>query len=263
MTIIIEREAILTAVIGNHASSQPIPSSYRSPSPSPLLASSPMISHDTAYSSSLSSQVEMLVPSIANSWYTQLRSSPDDGYCMQDPVDDRIPDLEESDDDCTTISSCSSGVREREGMVEERLSVSFHHSLVTEVRTRERTRKEDIAGLFYSCEETQRFRQEYRHERRGVQDDETSTETVSLYSNQTKPTNHHLDTNTNEDSPAAGHRISRVVVVHEDTHETFIDKDLALIKSSLASANNGDVTTGIDDAFFDNDRFWSGQITWY
>jgi len=256
MTIIIEREAILTAVIGNHTSSQPRPSSYRSPSPSPLLASSP-ISHDTAYSSSLSQ--EMLVPSIANSWYTQLRS-PDDGYCMQDPVD-RIPDLEESDDDCTTISSCSSGVREREGMVEERPSVSFHHSLVTEVRTRERTRKEDIAGLFYSCEETQRFRQEYRHERRGVQDDETSTETVSLYSNQTKPTNH-IDTNTNEDSPTAGHRISRVVVVHEDTHETFIDKDLALIKSSLASAN-GDVTTGIDDAFFDNDRFWSGQITWY
>ncbi len=94
------------------------------------------------------------------------------------------------------------------------------------------------------------------------------------------------------------HRISRVVVMHKDFTETFFDRDL---KEKLdlgnisgpsvtngsntgdAAANQNGTTSSIStsgnsaseisspsaickmasDDFFDNDNFWSGQITWY
>ena len=43
------------------------------------------------------------------------------------------------------------------------------------------------------------------------------------------------------------YRISRVVVLHNDKLETFVDHQ--------KEANV--------DGFFDNDSFWSGSITWY
>jgi hypothetical protein len=48
-------------------------------------------------------------------------------------------------------------------------------------------------------------------------------------------------------SPA--YRISRVVVLHNDKLETFVDQE--------AKENHH-----VND-FFDNDSFWSGSITWY
>jgi len=132
---------------------------------------------------------------------------------------------------------------------------------VTEVRTRPRTRPEDVSALFYSCEETQRFRQEYRHERSDVNDDETTpsepapAQSVPLF-------NDNCGIGTKDELlSCTGHRISRVVVMHEDTLETFVDKDMAL-HSAPISLGIGDVTAANDD-FFDTDRFWSGQITWY
>lgn len=248
MTIIIEREAILTAIGASHS---PLPSSScRAPS-------SPH-QHDAAYSPSQPN--ELIVPSLANSWYGELLSQHRGNHTFCSLAEeDNLPDLDDTDDDCTTISSCSSDVRSR---TFARATVTFAELLVTEVRTRPRTRPEDVAALFYSCEETQRFRQEYRHERRVVHDEDTSSssgskesKSVSLFDNKRK-----ID-NPDDSTSTAGHRISRVVVMHEDKLETFIDKDMALIQSSLSSSG-GDVTTA-DDAFFDNDRFWSGQITWY
>lgn len=55
-----------------------------------------------------------------------------------------IPDLDDTDDD----SSCYSCDNERR--------VSFASPLVTEVRTRPRTRQSDLKCLFYSYEDTQR-----------------------------------------------------------------------------------------------------------
>jgi hypothetical protein len=49
------------------------------------------------------------------------------------------------------------------------------------------------------------------------------------------------------------HRISRVVVLHNDKLETFLNHD-AEVKHSK---------TPVNDDFFDNDSFWSGSITWY
>ena len=55
------------------------------------------------------------------------------------------------------------------------------------------------------------------------------------------------------------HRISRVVVMHQDSLETFVDKDLAISTSKVAD----DTCKAASDDFFDNDNFWSGSITWY
>eukprot|EP00557_Chaetoceros_sp_GSL56_P002702 CAMPEP_0176498904 /NCGR_PEP_ID=MMETSP0200_2-20121128/12610_1 /TAXON_ID=947934 /ORGANISM="Chaetoceros sp., Strain GSL56" /LENGTH=106 /DNA_ID=CAMNT_0017897223 /DNA_START=29 /DNA_END=349 /DNA_ORIENTATION=+ len=62
------------------------------------------------------------------------------------------PDLELTDvDDSSSVSSysfSSSASPDRK--------VSWSDPLVTEIRTRDRTRQEDISSLFYSYEETQR-----------------------------------------------------------------------------------------------------------
>jgi len=56
-------------------------------------------------------------------------------------------------------------------------------------------------------------------------------------------------------------RISRVVVLHEDSLETFYDNEIGQeVEPNICSekphlpANN---------EFFDNDNFWSGSIAWY
>jgi hypothetical protein len=50
-------------------------------------------------------------------------------------------------------------------------------------------------------------------------------------------------------SPA--YRISRVVVLHNDKLETFVDQEQ--VKENHHHVHD----------FFDNDSFWSGSITWY
>lgn len=249
MTIKIEREAVLTAIGASHPALPP--SSYRSTSTMPAhhgVAYSPVKPH------------ELIESSMAPSWYAETISHITRGNMCLMAEDDSIPELDDTDDECSTISSFSSVVRSRSPA---RATVTFASTLVTEVRTRPRTRPEDVSALFYSCEETQRFRQQYRQERRGTQEDDTTTspsvastaETVTLFDDDC------MTNKQDETVSTGGHRISRVVVMHEDTLETFIDKDLAAIQPPF-SLGGGDVTTA-DNVFFDNDRFWSGQITWY
>jgi len=248
MTIKIEREAVLTALGASHMS---LPSSsYRS-----TTMALPPHQHEASYSPSKS--IKLIEQPLSSSWHAQaphhLRSDP---CCMLE--DDSIPELEDTDDDCTTVSSCSSDVRSRSF---GRATVTFASVLVTEVRTRPRTRPEDVSALFYSCAETQRFRQEYRHERNEVHDDETTPSEPTPAQTVALPKDKCGIGNKDESLSSSGHRISRVVVVHEDTLETFVDKDMAVHQAPI-SLGAGDVTTASDD-FFDTDRFWSGQITWY
>jgi len=57
------------------------------------------------------------------------------------------------------------------------------------------------------------------------------------------------------------HRISRVIVTHDDISETFYDKCSTPYPKNCASEQIG---RGVDDDdFFDKDSFWSGSITWY
>ena len=57
------------------------------------------------------------------------------------------------------------------------------------------------------------------------------------------------------------HRISRVVVLHEDILETFYEDEKGeQIKPNIGSDKSCLLT---DNEFFDNDNFWSGSITWF
>ena len=84
-----------------------------------------------------------------------------------------------------------------------------------------------------------RFRQEYRLERKLLSELSVDPETFNLDDKDLAALV----------SPTAqqAYRISRVVVLHDNKLETFVDEH--------KEAN-------VDD-FFDNDSFWSGSITWY
>lgn len=57
----------------------------------------------------------------------------------------------------------------------------------------------------------------------------------------------------------ARHRISRVVVLHNDKLETFFNPDDGKDNEDVSLSPKAPAT----DDFFDNDSFWSGSITWY
>mmetsp|Transcript_2983 Transcript_2983/g.5321 ORF Transcript_2983/g.5321 Transcript_2983/m.5321 type:complete len:220 (+) Transcript_2983:42-701(+) len=160
--------------------------------------------------------------------------------------DDFCPDLLslEADEDCISLSSCSSAASSSySGRVGER-RVSFASPLVTDVRTRPRTKDCDKRNLFYSSQETDRFRQLYREERSSLSSDDVLNVNLS---------------STDEEQPFARRRvskISKVIVAHNENLETFYD-----FQESIASPEKGEAS--FDDVFFDNDSFWSGSITWY
>jgi len=85
-----------------------------------------------------------------------------------------------------------------------------------------------------------RFRQEYRLEKKLLSELSLDPETCPVDEKDlsamvaTSPSSH-------------AYRISRVVVLHNDKLETFVDQK-----------KDAEV-----DGFFDNDSFWSGSITWY
>eukprot|EP00527_Entomoneis_sp_CCMP2396_P000741 CAMPEP_0198154576 /NCGR_PEP_ID=MMETSP1443-20131203/68664_1 /TAXON_ID=186043 /ORGANISM="Entomoneis sp., Strain CCMP2396" /LENGTH=203 /DNA_ID=CAMNT_0043821257 /DNA_START=1142 /DNA_END=1753 /DNA_ORIENTATION=- len=147
---------------------------------------------------------------------------------------ERVPDFTGDDDDTLSTASMSSD----EETIDRR--VSFCKDVVTDVWTRPFTEKEDLSYLFYSPEDTARFRQEYRLEKKLLSELSIDPDTCSV---------DEKDLSAMMTTGSAGHayRISRVVVLHDNKLETFVDhtKD-----------------SGID-GFFDNDSFWSGSITWY
>jgi len=147
----------------------------------------------------------------------------------------------DSDDDCISLSSCSSASFCSGRSIERR--VSFAEPLVTEVRTRPRTRNCDKRLLFYTQAETDRFRQLYREERQSLSSDNVQSDS---------PFKEPPSSET-----SVRRRISRVVVEHNDNLSTFYDFD-DLNSYSLPKGG-----ASMNDVFFDNDSFWSGSITWY
>eukprot|EP00559_Dactyliosolen_fragilissimus_P006786 CAMPEP_0184871482 /NCGR_PEP_ID=MMETSP0580-20130426/40745_1 /TAXON_ID=1118495 /ORGANISM="Dactyliosolen fragilissimus" /LENGTH=238 /DNA_ID=CAMNT_0027374147 /DNA_START=408 /DNA_END=1121 /DNA_ORIENTATION=- len=160
------------------------------------------------------------------------------------------PDLVETDDDYTVGSTCSS---ETTISIDHGRRVTFASPLITEVRTRPRTLPEEVHNLFYSYEETQRFRQQYRDERR-IQDEQClqcndCTKSFCISKEGSNIIN--SDDDRSFDSPF---RISRVVVMHKDSLEAFVDNE-------IGHDYNVDVDLSIDlkaanKDFFDNDSFW-------
>jgi len=135
--------------------------------------------------------------------------------------------------------------------------------------------------MFYSYEETQRFRQEYRLERRRAAEAAASENESKFDPNESNsvPSSGWSGSNANDecvtDSSVGRHRISRVIVKHKNTLKTFFDQELftSFDETSLSINNNPDTISNTatvepnrktaSDDFFDNDSFWSGQITWY
>lgn len=191
-------------------------------------------------------------------------------------------DLTECDDNSSVSSfSFSSSTTER--------SVTWSNPLVSEVRYRPRTKTKDLRRLFYSYEQTQRFRQEYRLERRKAAEEDAAsnepkidTDKCSVNSHATPwscSTRNSYATDTKDNCTSMGkHRISRVVVMHKNNLTTYDDSEGALsdlldsdrtITGNTSSSLTQSATTLVPDSktasnhFFDNDNFWSGQITWY
>jgi hypothetical protein len=92
-----------------------------------------------------------------------------------------------------------------------------------------------------------RFRQEYRLERKLLAELDVNPETYPVDEEE-------LSALFASSLEASGrHRISRVVVLHNDKLETFLNPDAEVRHNK----------TPVGDDFFDNDSFWSGSITWY
>lgn len=162
-----------------------------------------------------------------------------------DDDDDCCPDLLplDPDEDCISLSSFSSASFCSGRSTERR--VSFAASLVTDVRTRPRTKNCDKKLLYYTQSETDRFRQVYREERQSLSSLDSERPGTS-------------DKEPPKSESSGRRRISRVVVEHNDSLETFYDiNDF----TSYSPPHNGG--SSMNEAFFDNDSFWSGSITWY
>jgi len=145
--------------------------------------------------------------------------------------------------------------------------VSFAPELVTDVWTRQRTPTQDVSKLYYSAQETQTFRQEYRLEKKLISELSIDPETFPVDDEDLS----NLVAATTCGSNSARHRISRVCVVYNDKLETFsnpFDFESNGATQKLATpfkpqnsnyTKNGDIPSD----FFDNDSFWSGSLTWY
>ena len=168
--------------------------------------------------------------------------------------------------------------------------VSFAPQLVTDTWTRPRTVLEDISTLFYSAQETQKFRQEYRLERKLLSELSIDPETFPV--DDEELSNLVTATATTATSPISSenksrHRISCVVVLHDDKLNTLFNPGEQLLlpdnnkeekrehqqhsaysqQAISCISGVGDdsdpSSTSLSENFFDNDSFWSGSLTWY
>eukprot|EP00565_Helicotheca_tamesis_P001442 CAMPEP_0185733502 /NCGR_PEP_ID=MMETSP1171-20130828/19706_1 /TAXON_ID=374046 /ORGANISM="Helicotheca tamensis, Strain CCMP826" /LENGTH=220 /DNA_ID=CAMNT_0028403257 /DNA_START=44 /DNA_END=706 /DNA_ORIENTATION=+ len=157
--------------------------------------------------------------------------------------------IELDDDELTTASSCSSFSTSCSSEASGRRRVSWCSHAVSEVRTRPRTPPQEARNLFYSSEETEEFRRQYRRER------ELEAERKRETASQSSP------------EPPRRRHISRVVVLHNDSEETYFSEDRSVEGPNyyIPTDNNNSLSdiNKKDEAFFDNDNFWSGSITWY
>uniref|UniRef100_A0A7S1ZAS3 Uncharacterized protein n=1 Tax=Trieres chinensis TaxID=1514140 RepID=A0A7S1ZAS3_TRICV len=237
MTIKIEREAVLY-ILDGESSSQP----QSPPLPDPE-------SHDE--------EAEIVVYRPKEEAAV---TAPSTAPCLFRPptCDDffsSTPDLVDSDVESDVSSDIGDAYSTR--------GVTFAFPLVTEVRSRPRTPRHDLRSLFYTHEETQEFRREYRRERELLAQLEAEAEALSREAPSSPP----QEKSSRPASPTSwspakrARRISRVVIQHEDTFETFFN-DNSLLKKESPSLPAPTIMDTSDD-FFDNDSFWSGSITWY
>lgn len=172
---------------------------------------------------------------------------------------------------CSTISTssitsfdsewhddCSFTIIEHDNDSSERVAtggVSFAPRLVTDVRTRERTAPEDVPKLFYSGLETQEFRRQYHLEKRLLRELSIDPETFPVTGGDEELSNLVAEAASRNRRTHNRHCISRVVISHNNTLESFFG-------STASDDDSRDDDDGCD-CDFDSDSFWSGSLTWY
>mmetsp|Transcript_5884 Transcript_5884/g.14466 ORF Transcript_5884/g.14466 Transcript_5884/m.14466 type:complete len:301 (-) Transcript_5884:858-1760(-) len=232
---------------------------------------------------------------------------------------------DDSDDDSQTSSAISSVLSEEvlddedddddddDSSATTSSRVSFKDELVTDVWTRPYTPTEDVPSLFYSSDTIAQFRLEYRLERKVLSelavdpeqllnvDEEELTSLLVPPTLMSSPTSSCCSSMSTSSPSMANplYRISRVVVVHNDKLETFVDptkevvppqeeteedvpsssswvplsesfcqpqqhqEQHSLLSASLDSHHRHQDQDQSAENFFDNDSFWSGSLTWY
>lgn len=179
-------------------------------------------------------------------------------YGQENSDDDDVASLCSNTTYSTTFTDSSRTIRQRR--------VSFATNLIADVWTRPRTLREDVAELFYSSQETQQFRDEYRWERErivdtivtaSVDEDVTTTRTTDGISSST-------DFIKNKFSP-----ISRAVIFDKTGKQKIFFPDNQEAKTLGSTIHTSGSTTyehtkAITEIFdFDDDSFWNGELTWY
>eukprot|EP00539_Tryblionella_compressa_P015223 CAMPEP_0178833428 /NCGR_PEP_ID=MMETSP0746-20121128/10546_1 /TAXON_ID=913974 /ORGANISM="Nitzschia punctata, Strain CCMP561" /LENGTH=235 /DNA_ID=CAMNT_0020495851 /DNA_START=1113 /DNA_END=1817 /DNA_ORIENTATION=- len=175
--------------------------------------------------------------------------------------DDLIPASTDDDDQASLCSlstdSDSSYSSGDTTTTIDRPRVSFAPDLVTDVWTRDKTLPEDVSMLYYSSQETQTFRQEYRLERKVLNELSIDPETFPVDEEELSNLVAASSATSPSSSGSSRHRISRVVVLHNDKLETFFnpveDEQEQAAEEQSVMFNGG--ATGAGD-FFDNDSFW-------
>eukprot|EP00538_Stauroneis_constricta_P005045 CAMPEP_0119571026 /NCGR_PEP_ID=MMETSP1352-20130426/43913_1 /TAXON_ID=265584 /ORGANISM="Stauroneis constricta, Strain CCMP1120" /LENGTH=234 /DNA_ID=CAMNT_0007620703 /DNA_START=715 /DNA_END=1416 /DNA_ORIENTATION=- len=175
----------------------------------------------------------------------------------------RKPHPNDDDDEPSVCTLSTDSLSTDSESISSSRRVSFAAALVTEEWTRPWTAREDVPLLYYSTEETTRFRQEYRMERKVLSE-------LSI-----DPQNSDIETDeltglfTGSPASKAGrHHISRVVVLHNDKIETFFNPEPEQAvappptAASAASIFSAPASSDQNVDFFDNDSFWSGSLTW-
>jgi hypothetical protein len=115
------------------------------------------------------------------------------------------------------------------------------------------------------------FRQEYRLERKVLNELSIDPETFPVDEEELSnlvaaaTTTPSTSRSNSFSQGSSRHRISRVVVLHNDKLETFFnpqqEETSILAEESPSSPAPGN--SGASSDFFDHDSFWSGSLTWY
>jgi len=160
----------------------------------------------------------------------------------------------------------------------EKRRVKFSHESKNEIYIVERMYpRESLSEHFYSYEDTQRFRQEYRLEKKILAElgaDESNHyegDLQDLHNNNTTSTKNNREKTICGSNNSSKHKISRVVVFHNDKIETFCCCDQSRPQEQQEEVHyqeqqyilSSQKTEKSTDDIFDNDSFWSGSMTYY
>lgn len=144
--------------------------------------------------------------------------------------------------------------------------VSFVWAIVTSVKTRPRTRTQDVSKLFYSSQETTQFRQDYyAFLKNGGRDDVDSEEEFLSLSNKNKS----LDNDDSVDeqdhyvhkAKRVRRAVSKVVVSHNGNTREYLQPSTCLSPTDHSVFSSSSAAE--EEFCFDSPEFWNGTLTWY